>query len=89
MAESRPTCGAAADVVPEPRHFGQHEALLRVHGPRLRGRDPKRRTVEAELVRAQGAAAERRKANADLWLAVAPTTAPKKARGPPKDRSLS
>jgi len=35
------------------------------------------------------AAAEKRKANADLWLAVAPTTAPKKARGPPKDRSLS
>jgi len=33
--------------------------------------------------------AKKRKASADLWLAVEPIAPPKKARGPPKDRSRS
>jgi len=61
---------------PAPRTRARHDAHSACSDCRLRAL-------------AQGAAAEKRKANADLWLAVAPTTAPKKARGPPKDRSLS
>ena len=33
--------------------------------------------------------AKKRKASADLWLAVDPIAPPKKSRGPPKDRSRS
>ena len=46
--------------------------------------DPRARLVLRAL---QEAAAKKRKATAELWLAVEPITAPKKLRGPPKDRS--
>ena len=47
-------------VVPD----AQHEALLRIHGPRLRGGNSKSRAVEAELVLARERSVRRRGAGA-------------------------
>ena len=74
-----------------PRHATSYDHLSRAPGYAARRAQHAHSACSDCRLRAlaQEAAAEKRKANADLWLAVAPTTAPKKARGPPKDRSLS
>ncbi len=49
---------------------------------------PKGASNNATKAAAKEAAAKKRKASAELWLAVEPKPAPKKLRGPPKQRKV-